>query len=320
MHNKILINAGFYLMLLFSFSVTVYPVAAYFLALGIFLIWLLDVIIFRDPGISAQPLFFPILGFNVFIIVAWFLHWVYGAEFQLAYVGLLSMFYFIVPGFVITGEQRRMILWTFIAGAMLMGVFHLIMWWATFSSPTIMFSPLATPLSFAVILAFCVVTAFYAESLRLKDKLFYFLVSIPLFLVIIFSDDKSAMMILILALLAVGVFVERTIFIPVALALVIFFSGILDVRYLVERNVSFSEYAEFAKSPAEELSENKDIVIETSFFGSSLYEPAFNDVGSENNDSFFMTLIRQGRTSCALPFSLGPFRKCPGIVFQDGDG
>jgi len=179
-----------------------------------------------------------------------------------------------------------------------------------------MFSPLATPLSFAVILAFCVVTAFYAESLRLKDKLFYFLVSIPLFLVIIYSDDKSAMMILILALLAVGVFVERTIFIPVALALVIFFSGILDVRYLVERNVSFSEYAEFAKIPAEELSENKDIVIETSFFGSSLYEPAFNGVDSENSDSFFMTLIRQAGPPALLLFLWALFERVRESFFK----
>jgi hypothetical protein len=156
MYNKISNNVGFYFLLLFALTITVLPALSYLLAVAITLIWLLDVLIFRDIELIGQPLFFPIIGFAVFSIIVLTISEICGGIYSLAFVGPLLMFSLIMPGFVISGEKRKMILWSFIAGVVLASGLDIISWWGETSGFAAAAYHPGLPLSFLVALAFCI--------------------------------------------------------------------------------------------------------------------------------------------------------------------
>jgi hypothetical protein len=302
MHNKILINAGFYLLLLFAFSVTVYPLISYALATAIVLIWLLDILIFKETDIFELPLFYPLISLTALLTFGWILAKIYHHEFPYIYAALLSLFYFIVPGFVRTAEQRRMILWTFIAGAMLVAGLHLIVWWATFTNVTMRLRPLSEPSIFMVALAFAFLLSYYAESKSIKEKLFLVLVSFPLALVIILSVAKAEILFLLVIVIVVGIFYDRTAFVPFGIAMFFLLSGVFGIDYFIEQNLMLSQYKEFAYRPIIEIKENPKAILVSSFYGQAAsidnksYDPALNR-------SFFAKLIEHaGPPSILLLF------------------
>ncbi len=289
MHNKILINSGFYLLLLFAFSITVYPTAAYVLAGAIFLIWVLDLLIFRETDINELPLFYPILSFAAVLLAGGMVSLIYGHIFPYAYVALLSFFYFIVPGFVRSGEQRRMVLWTFIAGAMLVTGLHLILWWATFTNITMRLKPLSTPSLFMVTMAFSFLLSFYAESRSIREKVFLAMVSIPFALVVILSGDKTAMLFILIVIILIAIFRDRSIFIPLGLAILFILSGAFGIDYYIEQDFMPSTFKEFIMHPIEQIKSSPETVLATSFYGEAALP---NESSAAAGQSFFLDLIR----------------------------
>jgi hypothetical protein len=288
-HNKILINTGFYLLLLFAFSITVYPTVAYALAGAIFLIWLLDLLIFRETDINELPLFYPILSFSAVLLMGGIVSSIYGHAMPYTYLALLSFFYFIIPGFVRSGEQRRMILWTFIAGAMLVAGLHLILWWATFTNITIRLKPLLTPSLFMVTMAFSFLLSFYTESPSIREKVFLTLVAAPLALVVILSGDKAAMLFMLIVIFLLAIFRDRTIFIPFGLAVLFIFSGAFGIDYYVEQDFTPSRYKELITYPIEQIRGNPETVLMSSFYGEAALTEERPFAASH---SFFLDLIR----------------------------
>jgi hypothetical protein len=290
MHNKILMNASFYLLLIFAFSVSIYPPISYFLAAAIFMIWLLDILIFKETEIFDLPLFYPLMAFVIFMILASVLAAIYGHPFPLIHVALLSLFYMIVPGIVATIEQRRMVIWTFIAGAMLIGGLHLILWWGTFTNFTHRLLPLAEPSLFMVTLAFSFLLALYAESTSAREKVFMALVALPPALVVVFSADKSAILFLLIAILLVGVLRDLTVFIPLAIAALFVFSGAFGIDYYFQRELAPESYEAFITRPIAEIRENNEAVLSPSFFGQAIsYRVPFES--SRTPRSFLIDLL-----------------------------
>ncbi len=301
MHNKILMNASFYLLLIFAFSVSVYPLVSYFLAAAIFLIWFLDILIFKEAEMVDLPLFYPLIAFNVFMILAWIVAAVYGHPFPLIYVALLSLFYMIVPGIVATIEQRRMVIWTFIAGAMLIAGLHLIYWWGTFTNFTKTLLPLPEPSLFMAALAFAFLLALYAESTSVREKIFMALVALPLAVVVVFSADKSAILFMLIAILIVAILRDLTVFIPLIVAGIFVFSGAFGIDYYFQRELAPDSYKAFLTGPVDEIRENYEAVLGPSFFGRAIsYEtPTESDKGER---SFFLNLLIEAGPPALLIF------------------
>jgi hypothetical protein len=292
MHNKILTNTGFYLLLLFTFSVTVYPVASYVLAAAIVLIWLLDLLIFKETDIVDLPLFYPLISFTVVIVLGWVLSVIFKHDFPYIFMAVLSLFYFIIPGFVRSVEQRRMILWTFIAGAMLVASLHLIFWWATFTNITIRLRPLPQPSLFMVALAFAFIVSYYAESDSIREKIFLSLVAFPLALVVVLSADKATIFFLLVIIFIVGVLYDRTIFIPFAVAMFFLLSGAFGIDYFIQQNLLPINYKEFLSQPLIEIENNHQAVLVSSFYG-QVPTAEINSVIPHKGHSFFASLIEQ---------------------------
>ena len=291
MYNKRLGNAGFYLLLLFAFLITVWPRASYYLAIGIFLLWLSDTVIFHEVELSEMPLFYPILIFNVFLILAGGLSLINGIYSPYIAVGLLSLIYFIVPGFVMSGERRKMVLWSFIAGVVLTSGIQLITLWGNASEiQTAPFWP-GHPLMFQIALSLCILIAFFAEAEDLREKLFLGLVALPPALTAILTLDKAVILVIIVGILLVGIFRDRTILIPAALAVVILFSGIFGISYDIEKKITPREYLAFVLSPINEIYNNNDVIKQAQFFGDDAIPS--NAVRKSNvEESFFLKMLR----------------------------
>ncbi len=299
MHNKILTNAGFYLLLLFAFALSVYPPASFLLATAIFLIWMLDVLIFKETRISEMPLFYPLLAFALFMILEAILAAIYNHPMPYLYIALLSLFYFIVPGFVATVDKRRMVIWTFIAGAMLKASLQLIIWWATYANITLRLRPIEEPYLFMVTMAFAFMLAFYAESNLFKEKVFMAFVALPLALVIVLSADKSAILLFLATIVLVGVLRDSTVFIPCALAVFLLFSGVFGIDYYIQRDISFSEYKAFVALPFTEL-EEKGVAVPAFFGQSASYEASSGPHASGN--PYLLNLLRWAGPPAVLLF------------------
>ena len=301
MYNKRLSNAGFYMLLLFAFLVTVWPQASYYLAIAIFLIWLSDSIIFRDVELVELPLFYPILAFNVVLILAWALSQLNGINFPYVGVGLLTLFYFIIPGFVMSGERRKMVLWSFIAGVVLVSGFHLITWWDNASGIKIATYWPGYPLMFQIALVLCILLAFFAEAEDLREKLFLGLVALPPTLTAILTLDKAVILVIILGILVVGIFRDRIILIPTAIAVLILFSGVFGISYEIEKKITPREYLEFVRSPLKEIQKNHKVIEQAQFFGDDA-DPTAAATASNVEDSFFLMMLKDAGPPALIIF------------------
>ncbi len=191
MHNKLLINIGFYLLLIFAFSVSIFPPVAYAAAAGLMVLWMMDLLIFREPEFTDMPLYYPILGFLAIFLVSWIVARLYGSYNDFIYLALLSIFYFIVPGFVVTNEQRRMVLWTFAAGILLYSGTKLVIFWSSLTQPGRESIEIGNSHIALITLAVCVLIAFFAESRGLFERLFQAFVCLPLIILILAAKDGN---------------------------------------------------------------------------------------------------------------------------------
>jgi len=290
MHNKISNNVGFYLLLLFALTVTVYPAASYVIAAAVALIWIFDVLIFRDVELIELPLFLPVIAFAIFSVIALAVAVVLGRTFVLAYVGPLMSFSLIVPGFIMSGEKRKMIVWSLIAGVMLAAGFDLISWWNnTSGSAGPVYRP-GQPVSFMVGLVFCILIAFYAEAQSLREKLFLGFITLPLAGAAALSFDRSIALVVAFVVVVIGVFKDRTALIPLAVAFVILFSGALGINYYIERDFSLRDYGTFVASPADVLDQDREVTDQAAFYGVGT-APVREGQSTGQDKAFFFNLV-----------------------------
>ena len=289
MQNKILINTGFYLLLLLAFSITIFPIASYLLALVVFAIWFADFLIFREPSVLERPLFYPIVGLNFFILLSWILSRIHGGDSHLLVLGVPFLFYLIIPGFVVTGEQRKMLLWTFIGGVVLSTGFAFSNWWS-FAPDYMEAFLIKQPLLSLIVVAFCIVAGFYAEAPDFRDRLFLGLVALPFAAAMILSLDKAATMALFLSLLLVALIKGRDVLLPTAamtLLLIVVFAGI---GYFTESKLALKEYAVFVLNPFERIGDSPHVLANAGFFGDATLDSGIGKA-DYSGDYFFLGLI-----------------------------
>lgn len=287
----ILIRLGFYIILLFSLSVSVFPRFAYVLAIAASCIWLLEFLIFRDISWASSPLFIPIVGFAVFSMIAWFLSYLLYDRSPVPCVAAFSLFYFVGKNFVRSSEKRKMIVWTFISGVVLASGIDLFYRWGSLFDPGLSQSPLSGSLPFLMMLVFCVVIAYYAQARDYTEKLFFGLISLPVAVLAVLVFDRAIIVILFLILIGIGILKDRTILLMAGFAIIVIFSGLFGIREKIAGSTNVHDLIELAQSPASVIKLNSDAISGAGFYGGS-GELSQIDVRTTLDEPFFIRLIK----------------------------
>ncbi len=282
--SKTISNAGFYLVLLFSFCVSTFPGLAFYLAAAVTGIWFLELLIFKNSDLTSLELFYPIGGFVVFSIISWALSPDGSA---IPYIGILSFFYIVVQRFVPFAEKRKMIVWTFISGVVLSSGIDLVSRLANAHFESLSAQAAPENLSFLIVLVFCLILAMYVEGQSSREKAFFGLVSLPLAAVVLFSFNKIAVLLLLIIILAIGIFKDRTLFIPFGVAVLILISDIFGIR----EAMNIKDYLDYAQSPIQEIWNNQELIGVAGFYGFGV-DPALENIDWQGLNSFFIALIK----------------------------
>lgn len=289
--SAILIRIGFYLILLFSLSVSVFPRFAYVLAIAAFFIWLMELLIFRDTFWASSSLFNPIAGFAAFSVVAWLLSGLLYDRSPAPCVAIFSLFYFVARSFVRSPEKRKMVVWTFISGVVLVSGIDLFARWGSLFDPGFSPGPPTGSLPFLMMLVFCVVIAYYAQTRDYAEKLFFGLISVPIAALAVLAFDRAIMAILLLIFIGVGILKDRTVLIVVGLVIVVTFSGLFGIREKIVESTDAHDFIELAESPVYEMGRNFDVISAAGFYGGG-GDPSEMDIRTIADQPFVITLIK----------------------------
>jgi hypothetical protein len=291
MHNKHLTNAGFYLLMVFAFFVAIYPRAAYGAAAMILLIWILDLVIFKEPEFIQMTLFYPIIMFGIFILAAWGIARVYGVGIEYLYLIPCFVFYLAVSGFVISGQQRKMIMWTFVGGVLLLAGLQLARWWSGLpidESPGALWS---RPSATFVPLAFCVLVSFWAEARAVRERAFFLMVSLPLLVVIFIALDNALLAAFLTIIFVFALVKDRRGLAAFGIVMAVMIFNIGGVGRYISEAIGASEFAEFLTAPLAGGVFEDSLVEEASFFGTGVSSTEI--AGADQLPSFFIDLTRQ---------------------------
>lgn len=299
--SAILVRVGFYLILLFSLLVSVFPSFAYILAIAACGIWLLELLIFRDTSWVSSSLFNPIAGFAIFSVIAWLLSGLLRDQSPVPCMAVFSPFYFVARSFVQSPEKRKMIVWTFISGVVLASGIDLFYRWGGLFELDISVDLAARPLSFLMMLVFCVVIAYYAQAHDYAEKLFFGFVSLPIVVLAALAFDRAIMVILLLIFLGVGILKDRTVLIVVGLIVVVIFSGLFGIRSRIAESIDTGDLIEIAGSPVNVIERNYGMISNTGFYGGGT-DRLRKEAGSISDEPFFITLIRYSGPASLILF------------------
>lgn len=291
MHNKLLINVGFYLLLIFAFTAAIYPPIAYTAAAGLLLLWLLDLLIFREPEFIKTPLYYPILGLIVLLLASWLVAIIHGSANDFVYLAFLSIFYFVVPGFVVTSEQRQMIFWTFATSILLYSGIELINWWASLPSLGHETIAIAQPHIAFLALAVCILAAFLTEAKGLYAKLFHVLVCLPPLALALLTPDKAFILALFVVLFSIALFRNIRLLYPIGIVILMAVLGLGGIHYYLERNLDIMGFGDFILIPIKAAINDPDIITGASFFGVRAFALDFN-LYPDSRSIFLLELIK----------------------------
>jgi hypothetical protein len=293
---------GFYLLLLFSFSVAVFPRLSIVLAAAAFFVWLLEVVIFRKFGWMSSPVFYPLAGFVSFSVLAFLISAVLYGRNWLPCTAIFSVMYFVAREFVPSPERRKMVVWTFISGVVLSAGIDLFHRWGNLFELGYMEGTSDASLSFLMVMVFCLVIAYYAQAEKSSEKIFFGLITLPVAVVAFFSFDWAVVVILLLIFLAVGIIKDRTVLVIFSLAAVIVVSGIFGAGEYIVETVNAGRIVEFAKSPLQEFKQETETLSGVTFFGSSQAAPQEVEEAEYGGSFIFSLLKRSGPPSVLFFF------------------
>lgn len=281
-------SLGFYMILLFSFSVSVFPNLSYYLASAAFGIWLFQILIFRQTGFISSPLFYPIAGLAGFSAIVWIISIIYSYENPVVCVGLYSLFYFVVLSFVSSREKREMLIWTFLAGIILSIGIEIL---SNLESPSFLFPSglsLADHLPTLIVMGFCLIVALMAEAPEIREKLFFGLISIPL-LVGVLLIGHIMTLITMMVLVMAGIIKEKSIFIAVALIALAISTGLFGVKNEIVNLAERDRFIGMAAMPIDDIEKNSERISNSGFFGKHGDDLA--DESTPRARSFFISLV-----------------------------
>ena len=283
---------GFYLLLLFSFSVAVFPDLSFVLAAAAFFVWLLEITIFRRSAWLSSPVFYAIAGFVSFSVAAFIISAILYGRYSLPCAAVFSALYFVAREFVPSHEKRKMVVWTFISGVVLAAGLDLFHRWGNLFDLGYMTGSSDVSLSFLMVLVFCLVIAYYAQARKFSEKVFFGLVALPVAVVAFFSFDWAVVVILLLIFLIVGVVKDRTVLVILGLAAVIVLTGIFGARDYIVETIDTGGIMRFVESPYTELEQEAKAVSGIGFYGDRSREPV-DVAGEEYQGSFIFSLLKR---------------------------
>jgi len=291
---------GFYLLLLFSFTVSVFPEISFLLAAAAVLVWIIQLIIFRQPALTESQLFYPIAGFAFFSLIELILSRLYSFENPSLCVGIYSAFYFVVLGFVPTQEKRKMIIWTFLSGVILAMGINILSNLGNEGLPNWNNMIFDEYLLILIIITICLGIAYYSEAKGYRERIFFALIFIPIGFGILIIDKVAAMILLVL-LLIIGLVRERSILIGFGIAAIVILSGIGGLDDSIQRGITSGEYLEKIQQPLRYIEHNFDKLATVEFYGHTHVES-----GSEEpilvGEPFFIALIQNSGPPALLFF------------------
>ncbi|MEE9553293.1 MAG: hypothetical protein V3W18_03255 [candidate division Zixibacteria bacterium] len=292
-------SLGFYLILLFSFSVSVFPAISYYLAAGAFGVWLFQILIFRQTGFISSPLFYPIAGLTVFSVIVWSLSSLYSYDNPVICVGLYSLFYFVIYSFVSSHEKRKMLIWTFLGGIILSVGIEIL---SNLESSAGVFPGsliLEEHLPTLLIMGFCLIVAMFAMASGIREKLFYGLISLPLVAGVLISG-YTITLITMIVLLAAGLIKEKSILIAAALIAIVVSTGLFGAKGEIITLFDRDNLTELVVRPIDDIGRNVEHISNSGFFGSPGNDQTGESAPQER--SFFISLIRHAGPPSLLLF------------------
>ncbi len=297
--SKTFSRAGFYLILLFSFCAPIFPNLAYILAAAAFMLWVLEQLIFRNTDWTGEPMFYPLAGFTAFLFISFIVSNINYSDSIMPFNAYLAIFYFVVHRFVPHSEKRKMILWTFIAGVILSTGIKLIIIFGQNDIGHLSRDFVSEELSYYMTLIFVIVLSFFSESENWREKFFFGLLSLPVAAVAIVSANQTALFAILLIMLLLGVFKDKSILITFIAVFILYTTGIFELT----ESVSFGKTVEFLISPFVAMSRhNLSIGGDVAFYGAN---PAVGNTalyGARTNSYFLKLLIYSGPSALILIF------------------
>jgi len=285
MHNKHLMNAGYYLLLIFSFTVALFPSISYMAALLISVVWLVDLAIFKEPKFQNMPLFFPLMALSIFIAAAGVVSGFQGGHYRHLNLALLPLYYFVVPGFIITVEQRRMILWTFCGGILLHAGLRIIGWWGGLRNADMLAQPF---LSF-YIFVICIMIALFAESRGIRERIFYLLTILPLLASSFLSYSVLLILVLFVTAVVLALVRQRWLLAPIAIAIGLALYASNDAGPGAGGGTLLAQVKSTIILPFTAAKSDDSIITGARFFGAGNRLPVS---GIYSGNSYFLDIIR----------------------------
>jgi hypothetical protein len=184
-----------------------------------------------------------------------------------------------------------MVLWTLASGVLLYSGIRLVTWWGGMSRPGNEVILIGQPHFSFIILAICIMAAFLVEGRGIFERLFYLLVSLPLFTLAMLIEDKTIILALIAILTAIAVFRDKRLLIPVAAAALLLVIGLGGIQHYLERNLGIRALEDFVLLPLNAAISDPDIVTRAWFFGAHSLAIDFN-MYHQMESPFFLDLIR----------------------------
>ncbi len=292
---------GFYLLLLFSFSVAVFPRLSFVLAAAAFFVWLLEIVIFRKLDWVSSPVFYPIAGFISFSILAFLISAVLYGRNLLPCAAFFSVLYFVAREFVPSPEKRKMIVWTFISGVVLAAGIDLFQRWGNLFDLGYMEGTSDASLSFLMVLVFCLVIAYYAQAEKFSEKIFFGLITLPVAVVAFFSFDWAVVVILLLIFLSVGIIKDRTVLVVFILAAVIVVTGVFGAREHIIETIDAGRIRDFISLPLMALERQGEAVTGVGYYGVDKLSPD-ETAGVVSEGSFVFSLLKRSGPASVLLF------------------
>lgn len=283
-------SIGFYLLLLFSFSVSVFPRISYLLAAAASVVWLMELVIFRQTDLTSSSLFYPIAGLTAVSIIVWILSKIVSHGNMSLCAGLYSMFYFVGFSFVPSLERRKMIIWTFISGVILSLAISVLSAIDSSGRPDWAAVTFPRHVRFLVLLGFGLILGYYSEARGFREKVFFGLIFIPAAIGI--SAVNSAMIpVLLLLLLILGIVKDRMILLAVGVVAAIIATGLFGIRQEIRSIMGTSTALQFAAGPIDRIGQEAGELGEVGFFG-MVGKEAGDESPAPQNEPFFISLIK----------------------------
>jgi hypothetical protein len=293
--SKTFSKAGFYLILLFSFSISVFPAFAHVIAAAAFILWIVEQIIFRNFDWVKEDMFFPIAGFILFTFLGFLISRPDSFDLILPYTAYLALFYFVVQRFVSLSEKRKMVIWSFITGVVMSSGIKIIDALSSSNFEKSLAAPVSEDISFSMLIALAMALAFYSEGKMAREKLFFVFISIPLVAVAILSFNESLVLIALVLILIAGVMADRSLLLVLAIYLAFIITGVLEF----ENIFSISGLHQRLSLPVNEAVENYDIIKNVSFYGAHI-SPAALSAEYAPKSYFLKLLINYGPPALIL--------------------